>query len=102
WRGDDLAVGPDRRFEVRPRGTGIGGGRSRRRLEPALAPTAHQAERGDENGDGRNPGEAQVGQGRQFSHSSIEHSIANRMGEATAWPNAATSVESIIVLFPRS
>src|SRR5262249_35232926 len=61
WRGDDLAVGPDRRFEARPRGTGIGGGRSRRRLEPALAPTARQAERGDEDGDGRNPGEAQVG-----------------------------------------
>src|SRR5262245_16245228 len=101
-RRDDPAVRPDRRLEVGPRGTGVGGGGSRRRVEPALAPAARQPERGDQRADGCNPGEAQVGQGRQFSHSSIERTIADRTREATAWPNPATSVEFIIVVLPRS
>jgi len=57
-RRDDLAVGPDRRLEIRARNAGVDGGRGWRRVEPALAPAAGKSERGDERTDRCNPGKA--------------------------------------------
>src|SRR5262245_9467317 len=55
---DDLAVGPDRRLEVRSRNAGVGGRRSRRWVEPAFASAAGEAERGDKRRPGWTTGKA--------------------------------------------
>jgi hypothetical protein len=55
---DDFAVGPDRRLEVRSRGTGLGGRRSWRWVEAGFASATGKAERGDKRANSCDPGKA--------------------------------------------
>src|SRR5258708_14448127 len=101
---DDLAVGPDGRLEVRSRKAGVGGRRSRRRVEPGFASATGKAQRGDKRADSCDPGKAQAGRRTQFGPSSIGSTISDRTEEATAWRNNPVpmrSEEFISAPFPR-
>src|SRR6516165_2782896 len=84
---DDFAVGPDRRLEVRSRRAGVGGRRSRRRVEAGFASASGKAERDDKRANSCDPGKAQAGRRTQFGPSSIGSTISDRTEEATAWRN---------------
>src|SRR5262249_30652222 len=84
---DDFAVGPNRRLEVRSRGAGLGGRRSRRRVKAGFASATGNAQRGDKRANNYDPGKAPARRSTPFGPSPIRSTISDRTQEATAWRN---------------